>query len=177
MLKSEFNLDSEIVLDPIFLNNESNKNEINYNGDKCIVYGNFFTNDQIKKIKNYCKYNKLNILSVGYYNDWAENNVTMNPFEFIKILKKSKIIFTSMFHGVQFSIKFKKNFWYSVDPYRLNKLEYVLNKLNLKDREIKQNSNFSKEIDYISIDKTLNDWKTTSKEFLIQSINSLENRI
>ena len=82
-----------------------------------------------------------------------------------------------MFHGVQFSIKFKKNFWYSVDPYRLNKLEYVLNKLNLKDREIKQNSNFSKEIDYISIDKTLNDWKTTSKEFLIQSINSLENRI
>ncbi len=177
LLKSEFNLDSEIVLDPIFLNNESNKNEINYNGDKCIVYGNFFTNDQIKKIKNYCKYNKLNILSVGYYNDWAENNVTMNPFEFIKILKKSKIIFTSMFHGVQFSIKFKKNFWYSVDPYRLNKLEYVLNKLNLKDREIKQNSNFSKEIDYISIDKTLNDWKTTSKEFLIQSINSLENRI
>ena len=96
----------------------------------------------------------------------------MNPFEFLDEIKKSKIIFTSMFHGIQFGIKFKKNVWFSVDPYRANKLDYFLNKLNLKKREIKENSNFDEEIDYIKIEEIINNWKMFSKEFLINSINS-----
>ena len=59
-----------------------------------------------------------------------------------------------------------------MDPYRANKLDYFLNKLNLKKREIKENSNFDEEIDYIKIEEIINNWKMFSKEFLINSINS-----
>tara|TARA_B100000965_G_C19511880_1_gene722319 strand:- start:116 stop:1153 length:1038 start_codon:yes stop_codon:yes gene_type:complete len=173
MLKKIFNIDSEIVLDPVFFNQDQldkikNKNE----KDKCIIYGNFFSKFQIKKIIDYCKSKNLKIVSIGYYNNWAKSNIIMNPFEFLDEIKKSKIIFTSMFHGIQFGIKFKKNVWFSVDPYRANKLDYFLNKLNLKKREIKENSNFDEEIDYIKIEEIINNWKMFSKEFLINSINS-----
>ena len=176
ILKSEFNLNSEIVLDPIFLIEDySDSLEAKNEEDKCIIYGNHFSKDQIEQIINYCKTNKLKILSIGYYNDWTENNIRLNPFDFLDEIKKAKIIFTSMFHGIQFAVKYKKNFWYSRDPYRANKLEYFLSKLNLKKRIINENQDFNKEIDYISFEDKLQNWKRSSKEFLIKSINSLDN--
>ena len=114
-------------------------------------------------------------MSIGYYNDWTENNIRLDPFDFLDEIKKAKIIFTSMFHGIQFAVKYKKNFWYSRDPYRANKLEYFLSKLNLKKRIINENQDFNKEIDYIGFEDKLQNWKRFSKEFLINSINSLNN--
>jgi len=177
ILKSEFNLKSEIVLDPIHLINDnlSNNEEKRNIKNKCIIYGNHFSKQQIKKIIDYCNLKKLEILSVGYYNKWANNNINLDPFEYLKEIKDSKIIFTSMFHGVQFAVKYKKNFWYSIDPYRINKLEYFLSELNLKIRMISDDHDFDEEIDYISLEDKLNKWKIFSKEFLIKSINSLDN--
>ena len=177
LLKS-ININSEIVLDPVFFDCKDIDKIDNINEDnKCIIYGNFFSKFQIKKITDYCKYKNYKILSVGYHNGWANSNTSMNPFEFLQEIKKSKIIFTSMFHGIQLGVKFKKNVWFSVDPYRTNKLEYFLSKLNLKKKQIQQNSNFDEEIDYIKLDEKLDNWRTFSREFLINSINSLEKNI
>ena len=82
------------------------------------------------------------------------------------------ILFLAYFKSLY---KYKKNFWYSRDPYRANKLEYFLCKLNLKKRVINENQDFNKEIDYISFEDKLKNWKRFSKEFLIKSINSLNN--
>ena len=177
LLKS-ININSEIVLDPVFFDcKDIDKIDNIGENNKCIIYGNFFSKFQIKKITDYCKYKNYKILSVGYYNSWANSNTRMNPFEFLEEIKKSKIIFTSMFHGIQLAIKFKKNFWFSADTYRANKLEYFLIKLNLKKKQIQQNSNFEEEIDYINLDEKLDNWRTFSREFLINSINSLEKNI
>ena len=176
ILNSHFGLKSEIVLDPTFLIEDlTNTAKIEKAENKCIIYGNHFSKNQINKIINHCKTNKLKILSVGYYNEWAKNNIKLDPFEFLDEIKNSKIIFTSMFHGIQFAVKYKKNFWFSVDPYRVNKLEYFLNELNLKKRTMDENCNFEEEIDYISFEDKLNKWKIFSKEFLLNSINSLDN--
>ena len=173
ILNSQFNLKSEIVLDPVHLINDNfSKNDEKNVKDKCIIYGNHFSKQQIKKIIDYCNSKKLEILSIGYYNDWAKNNINLDPFEYLKEIKNSKIIFTSMFHGIQFAVKYKKNFWFSVDPYRKNKLEYFLSKLNLKTREINDDHNFDEEIDYINLNDKLEEWKVFSQEFLIKSINS-----
>ena len=37
-----------------------------------------------------------------------------------------------MFHGVMFSLKFSKQFYLSIDPIRKNKLENIINILDLK---------------------------------------------
>jgi len=175
ILKSHFGLKSEIVLDPIFLIDDFfDESKIKNEQNRCIIYGNHFSKNQIRKIIDYCEKNQLKILSVGYYNNWTQNNIKLNPFEFLDEIKNAKIIFTSMFHGIQFAVKYKKNFWFSVDPYRINKLEYFLNELDLKKRIIDENNNIKEEIDYISFEDKLKKWKVFSKEFLLNSINSLD---
>lgn len=174
LLKNEFGLNSEIVLDPVFLDDQDNKYIGTYNleNNNCIVYGNYFSKIQINKIIEFSKKNNLKILSLGYYNKWADNNIRIDPSEFLSIIQKSNFFFTSMFHGVQFAIKFKLNFWYSSDPYRTNKLEYFLKRLNLSKREIDDNSQFQEKLDYTKVNEKLEDWKKFSKSFLVSSINN-----
>ena len=66
-----------------------------------------------------------------------------------------------------------KNFWFSNDPYRKDKLDYFLKELSLNKRTIKENSNFDEEIDYTILENKLKKWKISSKEFLLDSINSI----
>ena len=56
------------------------------------------------------------------------------------------MIFTSMFHGVMFSVKFKKQFWIYHDPYRENKLEYFLKYLKLENRYLLKNKKFNEKL-------------------------------
>lgn len=176
LLKNEFKLNSEIVLDPTFLiENTENKDGLQSTNKTCLLYGNYFSKTQIDSIIKYCRLNKLKLLSVGYYNKWAKSNITINPFEFIRELKNSEMVITSMFHGVQLAVKYKKNFWFSVDPYRFNKLEYFIKKLNLENRNIEEHSISKNEIDYIKIYEKMNNWKKFSRDFLLNSIKILDN--
>ena len=137
-LKNKFNISSEIVLDPIFLidNEFEIFNEISKKIPEkkyCLIYGKYFSGEEIKKIIELCKNQDLLVLSIGYYNKWADLNIIdADPFEFLKFLKFSDIVFTSMFHGIQFAVKYNKKFWYTIDPYRKNKLDFFLKILNLK---------------------------------------------
>ena len=129
-LKNKFNISSEIVLDPIFLidNEFEIFNEISKKIPEkkyCLIYGKYFSGEEIKKIIELCKNQDLLVLSIGYYNKWADLNIIdADPFEFLKFLKFSDIVFTSMFHGIQFAVKYNKKFWYTIDPYRKNKLDF-----------------------------------------------------
>ena len=63
-------------------------------------------------------------MSIGFYNSWVDVNlVDVNPSNFLNIFKYSSCVFTSMFHGVLFSVKYNKTFWFTDDPYRKNKLK------------------------------------------------------
>ena len=77
-----------------------------------------------------------------------------------------------MFHGVMLSVKFNKNFWYSVDPIRTNKIEYFINNLDLSTRSIENSNNFSDKINYDLINLKLNKWIEESQNFLIESIKN-----
>ncbi len=182
-LKDKFNISSEIVLDPIFLIDNEFKifNEIEKKKTPkkryCLIYGKYFSNDEIKKIVQLSKNQNLFILSVGYYNRWADLNITnADPFEFLKLLKISDVIFTSMFHGIQFSVKYNKKFWYTIDPYRKNKLDFFLKTLKLENRLIGPNLNYEDEIDYLFINKEIQKKKIQSRKFIIdimRNFNSL----
>ena len=89
----------------------------------------------------------------------------------VQLFKNSKFIFTSMFHGIMFSIKLKKQFYYSVDPIRFNKISFIINKLKLNSREINEFNKLDNDIDYNEIYSSLIKWINNSKNFLINSIN------
>ena len=168
--------DPLIVVDPVFLTDLYFKNSIKNNTEKfAIIYGVVFSDEDKIKIVNFCKSKNLKTISIGYYNDWVDKNfIHANPDEFLSHLSNAEYIFTSMFHGVMFSVKFKKNFWYSLDPIRTNKIEYFINNLNLSSRSLINSQELSDEIDYKNIYVKLNLWINKSKAFLLKSIKNKE---
>ena len=168
--------DPLVVVDPIFL---TDLNFINHSKNKiekfALVYGTVFSKEDKTKIINFCKSKDLKIISIGYYNNWAdENYIHANPDEFLSCVSSADYIFTSMYHGVMFSVKFKKKFWYSADSIRTNKIEYFINNLNLSSRSLVNSKNLSDDINYESIYKKLNGWINISKEFLKECIKNKE---
>ncbi len=171
-----------IVLDPVFLiQDKVYLNELNYKVDSykeifkkkfAIIYGKIQL-QHVMSFKKYCDNNKIKIVSIVYKNEWCETNLpSINPSEFIKLIKYSSYVITSMFHGVQFSVKFKKQFFFVEDNYRKNKLEYFINYLNLKKRNIKYFREGNK-INYQKIYVKLNDWIKYSKNFMNFSLESI----
>ena len=174
-VKKLTNLEPEIVLDPTLVYTPKILNDQNYISLKikeeyAIVYGTVFSANQQKLINEFCKKRNLKIISAGYYNRWIKNNyLGLNPTNFIDVLKNSSYVFTSMFHGAVFSVKFSKQFYFSLDPIRKNKIESFINNLNLNDRIILDeiNENY---IDYKELNKTLNLLILKSQKFLGDNI-------
>ena len=113
----------------------------------------------------------MDTISVGYYNSWvSDNKLGLNPSDFYEYLKKSSVIFTSMFHGIILSIKLNKNFWYTVDPIRIFKVKYIISKFHLENRNLSNIENLIDDIDYDEINKILEPWINKSRDFLSKSI-------
>ena len=168
-------VDPTLLCTPSILNDES-KSIFSKNIDYAVVYGTVFSEHKKKDIHDYCSKNNYKLVSVGYYNNWIKNNhLGLDPTEFYLLMKNCKIVFTSMFHGIMFSVKLKKNFWYSEDPIRENKVRHFINKLGLINRQITNTHDFSKVIDYSKIYEKLDKWITESKNFLIENINRFKN--
>ena len=164
----------EIVVDPTLLSDQvffSSGNKIKNDRKFAIIYGLNFSENEIKKIKNFCNKNRLDTISVGYYNSWvSDNKLGLNPSYFYEYLKKSSVIFTSMFHGIILSIKLNKNFWYTVDPIRIFKVKYIISKFHLENRNLSNIENLIDDIDYDEINKILEPWINKSRDFLSKSI-------
>ncbi len=168
-----------IVLDPTLIHTpkilESEKYiKFKVNKNYIVVYGTVFSDEQKRLINNFSKRRKLDIISVGYYNNWIKKNyLGLNPTNFIDVIKNSSFVFTSMFHGVMFSVKYSKQFLLSMDPIRKNKIESFINSLNLNNR-IFENQIIEDEIDYYQIYKKLNPLIIESQKFLIDNLNNLK---
>ena len=174
-VKKLIKINPPIVVDPIFLNADKTFNSaINYKLKKekyILVYGKIRSEFEVEKIKSFAQKKNAKIISILFKNDWANINLlSIDPWEFENYIKNSIMIFTSMFHGVMFSVKFKKQFWIYHDPYRENKLEYFLKYLKLENRYLLKNKKFNEKINYRYVNSKLNIWITNSKKFLKQNI-------
>jgi hypothetical protein len=176
IVKQLINISPSIVVDPTLLVTpkilENKKKLIISEGTNYVlVYGTVFSKEQKKMIKNFCEKNNYKLFSIGHMNKWVKYNlIHLDPTEFYQMVKNSKFVFTSMFHGIMFSVKLKKNFWYSVDPIRKNKINHFIKKLYLNNREIKDNINLDTKINYQEVYKILDPWIIESKNFLKKNI-------
>ena len=177
IVKHLIGYEPQIVLDPIFLSDLpilENKElfDENIKKDFAIIYGDYFSEYQKKIILDFCKKRNLELISVSYYSKWVKKNyINIDPTVFFQLFKNSKFVFTSMFHGIMFSIKLKKQFYYSVDPIRYNKISFIINELRLNSREINEFNKLDNEINYNEIYNPFIKWLNNSKSFLINSIN------
>ena len=98
----------------------------------------------------------------------------VSPTEWVELIMNAKYVVTNSFHGVAFSINFNKEFFMGLlpEPSEVNsRLENVLRLFNLEKRKI---NNYSKPIDFHSINyETVNNILRKERDESIRFLNSI----
>ncbi len=173
-----------LVCDPVLLYNGS------YNGQAKSIrkpylliysYDRHMTDPQeIKAIKNYAKKHGLLTVSAGTYHKWCDKNITCNPKDWFEYFAKAECVLTDTFHGTVSSIcnhaKFATFIRKSINA---GKLSYLLQDMDLTDRELKEISEselervLSLNIDYDHVDGKRAELINTSMNYLTTALEEL----
>ena len=95
------------------------------------VYGHNFTESFAREIRNWASTRKLPLISIGYRNDWADEQwLTADPHDFAYFMAQSEAVATNFFHGCVFALRNAKPFVCESTPYRRHKLQGLMTKIN-----------------------------------------------
>lgn len=177
ILKNEFNIKSDLVLDPTLLLNEKDwesfyKRDLYSNGF-IYVYTVFnsptlwdfaykLSKKTGKPIRTIC-YSKL-------HKPNAECCFTAGPGEWLSHISGADYVVTNSFHGVAFSINFNKQFFFELPPEKSgvgSRLADITARYGLSERELSV-ADTEAVIDYTDINQKLNDDRLASEEFIKQ---------
>lgn len=186
IIKETFNLESTHVLDPVFLLNKKEWQDIAIKPkdkkEKYVLLYGLEENELFEKTFKFIKDNTdmkiINISPTKKISEYIDETIyNVGPREFIGLLEEAEVVFTNSFHGTCFSIIFEKNF-FTIGHSELNsRLESILRLTNLEshmiNKEFESIDEFYKTIDIKSeeVNKILHREIKKSKEFLIQSLN------
>lgn len=174
LVKSMSSKDVTLVIDPTMLIDDYSKYETNIEiKDKYIlVYGYIFSKDEIELIKQLSKKTGYRLYSIGMPQMWCHKQITATPFEFLSYIKNAEMIVTETFHGTIFSILYNKNFAAFVN--HKSKLEDLLERFDLKTRDVSENKNLvsvlEEKIDYKKVNGILKVEREKSKDWLINAV-------
>lgn len=181
LLLSQFGLQSEVVVDPTMLH--SDYKEITgcvKNNGHIICYLLNRTSDQYKASRFVSS--KLNIpmkLITNIYPICGFKYVYPPSIEkWIKYIGGAKFVITDSFHGLVFSLLYKRNFVvYAVENGRNSRLKDLLKLVGLEHlyftnlKTLQESNVFSQEIDYDKVDAIIKQKRKDSWDFLLQSLS------
>lgn len=186
------NIEPKIVLDPTFLYDFHNEEEdIPINEPYIFVYclgkkirGGFTT--AFQDIKNVYPNAKIVTIAIPGYGEEVRQYADIildqcSPGQWISLIKHAVLILTDSFHGVCFSLKYKKPFiaFYSLQ-WRASRLLDLKQRLGLNNRivsswqEIRDNNTAIDTLDYTDIQRQLQTLATTSWNYLHTSLMSIK---
>jgi hypothetical protein len=94
------------------------------------VYGHNFSGFYINEVKQIAKEQHLQLMSIGYRNDWADEQwIDADPHDFAHFIARSEGVVTNFFHGCVFALRNNKPFVCETSLYRDNKLRGLLAKI------------------------------------------------
>lgn len=166
---------AELVLDPTLLLENFDK-YIKFPEpdlkDYIIIYGYSFTENEIKKIKDFAKNHNKKIYSIGFVEDWCET-LNADIFEFLGYLKNADYIITTTFHGLLFSMILEKEF--AVFSNNNPKIDDIIDRFKIHDRDAKNIENleniFSTNVNYNLINQIKQENRIISLNYLKNSLN------
>lgn len=172
IIKDLIDKEVRIVADPTLIYTFKEEIPCSYK-NYILVYGDFPNNIRVQ-IKEFAKREKLKLLSVGTYNTWCDISIPVSPFEFLGFVHNASYIFTSMYHGSIFAIKYEKLFLSYFTVKRLRKSQTTFELLGLSERIIDENSNvfekINNPIDYILVRQKLEEFVKNSRDILKEII-------
>ncbi|WP_415775095.1 polysaccharide pyruvyl transferase family protein [Shewanella oncorhynchi] len=102
-----------------------------------------------------------------------------SPRDYLSLIKHSKLVITTSFHGSIFAALFNKNFWtitYKETNKDDDRVKTLLSQLDLNERliylEDYKQYDMLKDIDYSHFEENLDRFRCTSLDFLSEAINS-----
>ena len=171
-----------IVLDPTWLwnfNEDKAIPEIDYK-DYMIVYGQDFSKRAIDQIIEYAQSHDLKLICLDCNNDnyeWCEillKQYQLSPLEWIALFKNATTIATTTYHGLTFSLIFKKRFAFFKTNFIMDKAGSFLRELGLYDLFNKEGVTIEEmlgyEWNYEKINSVINMKRKESYDFLKQII-------
>lgn len=163
----------EIHLDPVFIYNFDNDiiDKVNIK-DYIIVYAYSyrFNEEESKAIIDFARKNNKKIVSIGTYQHCCDMYIPAHPLEVLAYFKHADYIITDTFHGSIFSIKANRPFATIIRESNKQKLSDLLDRLNLRTREVKSIDNLENilkaPIDYTDTNRIIAEETKKSIEYL-----------
>lgn len=169
---------STVVLDPTLVltaddwENVINHSNYNISGPYVVTY--FLGGIQKKIRKSIYSFAHTHGYKVISLNDLHNKYYSCGPFDFVRLIRYSEIVFTDSFHATCFSLQFHKPFW--VVPRILqgkdmsSRLSSLLNMVELKDRILTDKCELNKKIDFCQSDKILKIEREKTNQFLNRAL-------
>ncbi|MFW5330332.1 polysaccharide pyruvyl transferase family protein [Hydrogenophaga sp. ZJX-1] len=168
---------SQEVLDPTLIWNFESMDLPPLFTDKYVAVYSWLSDSDMSIVRDFASSNNLKVVCVGCRHRHADMNfLGIGPEEWLRLIKHSSTVITDFFHGVLFSIIFKRPFFAHVDEKKKMKLTQALAWVGLNDR---LHSNFSALISQspMSLDADWENVKMKLSPLRLQSISFLEEQI
>lgn len=169
-LKNDFDINSEITLDPTLLLDqidyvdiERPTEEVLEENEYIFVYATKLNSGFEKIIQNIARREGLKVVIwqpntwISIFG-WSKGYILpkkQNPGKYLTLMKNAKYVFTASFHGVVFATQYRKNFWVlknaGMDINKDDRILSLLYNFELTDRLLQsheQNKNISKVVNY-----------------------------
>ena len=92
-----------------------------------VVYGVGFSPAFARCVTDWARANGIRLVSVGYRNDWAdENRLFASPDDFVQLMRRAQAVATNYFHGCVFALRYARPFLCETTPYREIKIRDLL---------------------------------------------------
>jgi hypothetical protein len=129
IVKNALGFEPVLVLDPCLqfeIRPDARESEY-WNKPYAAVYGHNFSDAYIHKLKQWAAGKKLPLVSIGYRNDWADEQwITADPHDFAHFMAKAEVVATNFFHGCVFAVRNQKPFVTEATSYRSNKVQGLM---------------------------------------------------
>jgi hypothetical protein len=180
IVRNALGFEPVIVLDPCLqFEVKPDPRESEYwNKPYIAVYGHNFSDAYIDKIKQWATDKQLPLISIGYRNDWADEQwLTADPHDFAHFMTKSEAVATNFFHGCVFAVRNQRPFVTEATSYRSNKVQGLMSTIGAEKHLINENTSASVVDDLLSqplnaeIFKNISALRKTSNEYLDQALS------
>jgi hypothetical protein len=132
LIQNSMNMEPEVVLDPClqFPINAEKRNPSVLKKPYLAIYGHNFSEPFKKEVRNWAEKENLPIISIGYRNDWADEQwIVADPHDFVAFIKNAEAVATNFFHGCVFSLRYEKPFVCETSSYRSTKIQDLMNRV------------------------------------------------
>lgn len=180
IIKALTGKNAEMVCDPVLLygykKELKQQSKINLKPYLLIYAYDSNMNDatEIQAIRKYAKAHNLQIISAGFYHQWCDKNINVDPIRLLSYFRDAHSVITDTFHGSVMSILTNAEFAVKLRG-NGNKLGNLLEEYGLTERIITPdkglNQLFSAKINWNNVNAELSKRRKDSMDYLIKNIS------